>query len=920
MSLDRYRSKRDFRRTPEPDGGSGSPGRDPQASGSTVVGAGSSLPGGRFVVQRHRARQLHYDFRLEIDGVLVSWAVPKGPTLDPGARRAAFHVEDHPLDYFDFEGTIPKGEYGGGDVIVWDWGTFEAEGTQDPGAAIGSGELKFRLAGRKLRGRFTIVRTKGWNGDGGRGRDSWLLIKKKDEAASSGWDAEDLPKSVKTGRTNDEVAAGRPAQARPADPFEAGSPAPMPSFVEPMAATLADGPFSDPDWLFELKWDGYRVQAHVRHGRVNLYTRRGQNAASYFPELAGPADWIGADEAIVDGEVVALDENGEPDFSLLQASRASAARRPSRRRGDAAGVEGVDGSAAASAAAPGRAALVYEAFDLLYLDGRSLLDEPLTIRKRLLRGVLTDSSRVRYVSHVEEDGETFYEAVVARGLEGVIAKLARSRYEPGRRSSAWLKLKRRAEQEFAIGGWTTREGADDLAALLLGVFEDGALRPVGKAGTGFGARERRQLIAALTPLGRATSPFRPIPREPYARWVEPKLVARVEFAEWTADGNLRAASYKGLDPLADAGAVVRERAHRVVEARREAEADSVRAAEPGSPVPALRGTAAGRRRPSRADPGPSSAGATGASSAELEALDALPARGGLWSVGDNQLKLSNLDKPIWPGDGLMKRDLIRFYVTIAPYLLPYLRRRALTLHRYPDGIERSGFWQKQVPKHGPEWIERWSFRAKAAEATDYLVAESAAALAWIANEAAIDIHPSTYVVEAPDRPTWALIDIDPGRRTTWDEVLVLARLYRTALDHLGVRGFPKLSGQRGIQVWIPIEPAYSFEGTRDWVMAVSRSVAATVPELISWEWAKDRREGLARLDFTQNAWNKTLVAPYSVRPVPGAPVSAPITWDELDDPELSPECWTIQTIASRLEERGDLMADALVSPQRLPRL
>lgn len=671
----------------------------------------------------------------------------------------------------------------------------------------------------------------------------------------------------------------------------------MPGFIEPMTATLADRPFSDPDWLFELKWDGYRVQAHVRDGRVALYTRRGLDAAAYFPELAAPPNWIAGRQAILDGEVVALNAAGEPEFGLLQARRRSAGRP---RAGE-------------EAAPP--AALVYEVFDLLYLDGRSLLGEPLESRKRLLRSIVHDTASVRYAGEVAGDGEEFYEAVAARGLEGVMAKLRRSKYKSGRRSPAWLKIKRRSEQEFVIGGWTSREGAQaDLAALIVGVFEDGALRAAGKVGTGFDARERRRLIDLLQPLARATSAFRVAPREKGAHWVEPRLVARVEFAEWTTDGNLRAPSYKGLEIDADPSAVVRERPQDAEEMRGRTEAASppksraTPGATPGSGPTGLGATPG-------ATPGP------GATPEELAALDTLPPKGGLWSIAGRTLKLSNLDKVLWPADGFTKRDLIRYYVAIAPHLLPHLRERALTLQRYPDGIERAGFWQKQVPGHAPDWVECWSWMtASKGEKTEYLLADSAATLAWVANEAAIDIHPSTFRIAAPDRPTWALVDIDPGKRTTWDELLLLARLYRTALEHLGLIGFPKVSGQRGIQVWIPIEPGYSFDHTRDWVAELSRNVAAATPELISWKWEKSQRDGLARLDYTQNAWNKTLVAPYSIRPVAGAAVSAPIAWDELDDPTLRPDGWTIKTMLDRISKRGDLFAAALGLEQKLPGL
>lgn len=907
MSLERYKSKRDFSRTPEPSGNEA-----PEMHAA----------GGRFVVQRHRARALHYDFRLEIDGVLVSWAVPKGPTLDPAVKRGAFHVEDHPLDYFDFEGTIPRGQYGAGDVIVWDWGRFRAEATDDPGRAVRDGELRFELFGEKLRGRFTIVRTRGGAGRPGASsvptsdsaeREQWLLIKKRDDAAVPGWDPESLPRSVKTGRTNDEVAAGVAAPVIAAGPpsfpaplpstaeIPGARPAPMPDFIEPMKATLAERPFSHPSWLFELKWDGYRVQAHVRDGRVALFTRRAQNAASYFPELAGPATWLAAREAILDGEVVALNAAGEPSFGLLQAWQ-------SGKRGRRAGPP------AATSDEPEPATLVYEVFDLLYLDGVSLLDIPLEDRKRLLRSVVRDSSSVRYAGHVDGDGEAFYSVVAERGLEGMVAKLRRSRYEPGRRSGSWLKIKRRRDQELVIGGWTPRAGSDaDLGSLLIGVHEGGVLRPAGKVGTGFDAGERARLLSLMEPLARDTSPFRPAPREKGVHWVEPSLVARVEFAEWSADGMLRAPSYKGLELDADPSSIIRD-------------------ASGGSPLagPAGPGVTGGETPEPLAQASSREAAIAGATdsgdlaavgAATLAALDALPGTGGRWTVAGRELKLSNLDKLIWPADGITKRDLIRYYVTVAPHALPYLRDRALTVMRHPNGIDRPGFWQKQLPSHTPAWVARWSWESvSAGEIRDYAVADSAATLAWLANEAAIDLHPSTFRIDAPDRPTWALIDIDPGPQTNWDDLLVLARLYRAALEHLGVIGFPKVTGQRGIQVWIPIRPIHTFEQTRDWVGGISRAVGATVPELVSWEWEKTRRGGLARLDYTQNAPNKTLVAPYAVRPAAGAPVSAPISWAELDDPSLRPNAWTIRSMPARLAERGDLFAPSLGLEQELPAL
>ena len=872
MPLEDYRRKRDFAATPEP------------APGDLVERSG------RFTVQRHRATALHYDVRLEIDGVLVSWAVPKGPTLDPSQRRLAMRTEDHPIEYLDFEGVIPARQYGAGDVIVWDWGVFEPESeTPDPAAALRDGEIKFVLHGEKVRGRFTIVRTDRGGRRGRQGsdddREQWLLIHKRDGAAVDGWDAEDHPRSVKTGRTNDEVLAGEaprfigepPAAVAELD-LSAADEAPMPDFIEPMRATLADRPFSDPDWLFEVKWDGYRVEAVVRDGSIRLWTRNRQDAARYFPDLARDPAWIDAREAIVDGEVVALDDEGRPRFSLLQ-------DRTGIRTGRAAGSR-----------RPGEPApIVYQAFDLLHIDGRSLLAVPLEERKRVLRSRLRDHPLVRYAGHVERDGEAFVEAARRQELEGVVAKLRRSSYEPGRRSRSWLKLKLRREQEAVVAGWLPGQGSHrDLGSLILAVRSGARWVHAGQVGSGIDARTRRELRARLDEIERDSSPLDPVPKLRGARWVEPRIVVRVEFAEWTADDLLRQAAFKGVEIGRDPRSVRRERAIRTATATAAAEA----AVEPTA-----------SESPPRDD--------------ALATLD-LVEREGTWMVGGRELRVSNLDKVLFPGrDGgpeVTKRDLLRYLVSVAPVLVPYLDGRGLTVQRYPNGIGQKGFWQKDLPSHAPDWVRRWTYHHREEGPKDYPVVDSAATLAWLGQEAAVELHPWTSRIDAPDRPTYALIDIDPGPETTWDELLVLARLYRTALEHLGVRGRPKVTGKRGVQIWIGIRPGPSFDDTRDWVEGLSRAIGSTVPDLISWEWVKRARKGRARLDFTQNAINKTLVAPYSPRPAAGAPVSVPIEWDELDDPQLRPDRWTIRDVPARIAERGDPFAAVLSDEQDLPPL
>ncbi len=864
MPLEEYRRKRDFGATPEP------------APGELVERSG------RFTIQRHRATALHYDVRLEIGGVLVSWAVPKGPTLDPSARRLAMRTEDHPIEYFDFEGVIPKAQYGAGDVIVWDWGTYEPEAeTPDPSVGLRKGEIKFVLHGEKVRGRFTIIRTDNRGGANDE-RERWLLLHKRDADAVAGWDAEEHPRSVKTGRTNDEVRDGVPPKfaAEPPRPvgeidLSAAREAPMPDFIPPMKATLADAAFDDPDWLFEVKWDGYRVEAVVRDGRARIWTRNQLDASRYFPELAGEAPWIDAREAIVDGEVVALDAEGLPSFSLLQ-------DRTGIRTGR------VPGSKQPGEPAP----VVYQAFDLLHLDGRSLLMLPLEERKRLLRSRLRPHPRVGYASHVVGDGLAFTEAARTQQLEGIVAKLRRSPYEPGRRSRSWLKVKLRREQEVAVVGWLEGQGTHrDLGSLVVAVRSGNRWLHAGQVGSGIDTKTRRELRATLEALARDASVLDPVPRLKGAHWVEPKLVIRVEFADWTADNLLRQAAFKGLE-IGKAPTSV----------RREREVDSA--------VASAAAEREVRNSPMQTDD----------AAAALDAME----RDGVWAVAGREVRVTNLDKVIFPardgGEPVTKRDLFRYHLAIGPVLVPYLRDRGLTVQRFPNGVEAKGFWQKDLPKHAPAWVKRWTYHHREEGPKDYPVVDEPATLVWLAQEAAVELHPWTSPIDAPDRPSYALVDIDPGPDTTWDEVVALARLFRTALTHLGVRGYPKVTGKRGIQIWIRIHPGPSFADTSAWVEGLSRAVGATVPDLVSWEWAKRAREGKARLDYTQNAINKTLVAPYSPRPAAGAPVSMPIGWAELEDGDLRPDRWTIREAPDRVAQLGDPFAPVLTDAQELPPL
>ena len=678
MPLEEYRRKRDFGKTPEP--------APADLAGTT----------GRFVVQRHRATRLHYDFRLEIEGVLVSWAVPKGPSLDCKTRRMAIHVEDHPIEYFDFEGIIPAKQYGAGDVIVWDWGTWEPEApTLDPKKSVDDGELKFRINGEKVKGRFTIVRTsrrpgaepvRAFEKDEG---EQWLLIHKCDEHSEPGWDAEDYPKSVKTGRTNDEVKAQREAiwiSESPAATAEidlAGAKkASMPKHIEPMLATLATKAFDDDDWLFEIKWDGFRVQAVVDDGKVKIWTRSLKDAEMYFPNLLSPPRWIEAQQAIVDGEVVALDEAGRPDFSLLQT-----------KLGNKTG-----------------SGLVYQPFDLLYLDGRSLLQVPLEDRKRLLRSVLKEHPRVRYAAHVEREGKAFFAAAEANGLEGIIAKLRRSTYEPGKRTPAWLKIKIRPEQELVVGGWTPGSGnAKDLGAVAVGVYEGAKLRFAGKVGSGFTAGIRRDLLDRMKPLAQDAPPFDPPPPKDYkgrwggelndVTWVRPELVIRAELGGWTRDGVVRQAAYKGIEPGRDPKTVVHETPVSTTTAVRAAESEV-----PPMPESKTKSAAAGGAKPKSTSKSKKSAGSTSGSAAspfrgatpeELAALDAL-GNEGVWKIDGQDLKVTNLDKVAVQAAAAGRR--------------PDHQARADPLLRHDRADDPAA---PQGPAAQPESISEWPGRARA---------------------------------------------------------------------------------------------------------------------------------------------------------------------------------------------------------------
>jgi len=765
--LREYRRKRDPARTPEPFE-SGSPGKEPI-----------------FVVQRHDARRLHYDFRLERNGALASWAVPKGIPLEAGQRALAVHVEDHPLEYASFAGEIPQGEYGAGTVEIWDHGTYELlEEKKDGGLTV-------RLHGERLEGDWTLVPAH-LDGD----EKNWLLIRKRGGAAS-----------------------------------------PNQLTYSPMLATAAAELPVGPDWLFEVKWDGYRALAYVRRGDTTLRSRRGNDLTRRFPEVAKAVSRATkSPDCVLDGEVCALDEEGRPSFSAMQEGKPETPLR-------------------------------YYAFDLLELEGEPLTELPLTARRARLEELIDPKGKVVRVSDVFEDGEALMDAVEAQGLEGLIAKRADSRYQEGKRTREWLKIKTRPSQEFVIAGYTRGEGrrASTFGSLVLGVRRGGELQYVGNVGTGFSEREIDRLLGLLRPLERPASPFADVPRMPRVRkgdvvWVEPRLVAQVEFTEWTHDGHLRAPSYLGL--------------------REDKDPEEVRREEPEPMQTELR-------------------------------------------KGSRVLRVSNLDKVFWPAEGITKGDLLAFYRDVAPVLVPHLRDRPFTMKRYPDGIAGKVFFQKDAPSHMPSWIPRRPFMVTTRDAPRQRrkiqapIVNDDLALLWMVNMGCIDLNTWYSRVDRPDRPDFVLFDLDPSPDVGFREVVEVALLVRQALDAFGLESFPKTSGADGMHVLVPIERRSTYEDTRKFAEIVAGALARAHHGLVTTEWTKAKRRGVL-IDANQNGEGKTIASVYSLRPKEGAPVSTPLTWDEVNE-RLDPAAFTMDAVRDRIERHGDLFGGVLKGRQSLTR-
>jgi len=766
--LEEYKRKRDPEQTPEPFGGRRKRQRHPI-----------------FVVQRHDARRLHYDFRLERDGALASWAVPKGIPLEPGERHLAVHVEDHPLEYASFEGEIPTGNYGAGTVDIWDEGTYELVEEKPDGG------LTVRLEGKRLRGLWTLVPAR-LSGDA----KNWLIIRKRDESAPT-----EVP-----------LAGTRYA---------------------PMLATLSTDLPSGSGWLFEVKWDGYRAIATLAGGEATLTSRRANDLTERFARVAKELPRaVKTPSCVLDGEVCALDDEGRSSFSAMQR---------------------------------GTGTLVYYVFDVLEIEGKPVIDLPFTERRSRLEQLLDRRNPAVRLSETFEDGRALLEAAREQHLEGVIAKRADSRYQPGRRTRDWLKVKPGGRQEFLIAGYTKGKGRRErtFGSLVLAVRRGDELVYVGNCGTGFDEQEMERLLREMRPLERKTPPFGVVPKMPRVRtsdvvWLTPKLVCEVGFVEWTHDGHLRAPVYKGL--------------------RDDKEPDEVRRELP----------------------------------VETEVK-----RGG------RLLRLTNLDKVFWADEGITKGDLLSYYREVASVLVPHLADHPFTMKRYPEGADGDFFFQKDAPKHMPDWIRTVPVQVTTREGPRRTrtirapLVNDELALLWMVNMGCIDMNTWYSRVDKLDRPDFVLFDLDPSPDVGFRETVQVALLVKEVLDLIGLEGFPKTSGSDGVHVLVPIERRYSYADTREFAEIVAGALARAHRGLVTTEWSKSKRRGVL-IDANQNGEGKTIASAYSVRPRRGAPVSTPLEWDEMTE-ELDPTDFTMQVVLSRLERHGDVFEPVLKGKQRIDR-
>jgi bifunctional non-homologous end joining protein LigD len=883
--LKEYSAKRTFTATPEP------PPAMPLAGGGPLL----------FVVQQHSATRLHYDFRLECDGVLLSWAVPKGPSLDRNEKRLAVHVEDHPYDYGSFEGVIPAGQYGAGEVIVWDCGIYSpdeggetwfhdrARAESEVREGLEKGKLSIQLRGEKLKGSFALVKTKE--------AKQWLMIKHKDRFVTNS-DVTARNRSVLCGKTVQELKFVPTQRISASRLAPAGKVEPMPTAIAPMLAEIGDKPFHRGEWMWEPKLDGYRVLAFIDGQGVKLRSRRGLDLSDKFPRLVAEIAEQAVHGMILDGEIVAFDAGGKPSFAALQ---------------DRAGLKTERDIAAADKTWP----VVFVCFDLLHFAGIDLRKSPYTDRRRYLAQCLLPSPLVQLV-HTHEDGVALSAAALASGFEGVIGKRKDSRYETGRRSQAWLKVKPTMTADFVVGGYTKGKGARaPLGSLLVGYWDKKGLRFASHVGSGFDDRALKQVKAALEPLQRKTNPFSDEPElNAPTTWVKPETVAEVSFQSWTEDGHLRAPVFLRLRDDIDPRHV------------RRAETGPAAAAEAGGPVD------------------------------DVVAQLASPRAALTLAVGSHQIRLTHLDRVYWPADpaqdlpAYTKRDLLRYLAQVSPCMLPHLADRPLTMIRMPDGIRGQRFFQKHWEQERPDFVESITvFSSSKDEQHDYLLCNNLPTLLWLAQSGTLEFHvwhsrakPGTDTVardtdyagsleslEASvlNYPDYVLFDLDPyiysGKEAkgaepelntiAFEKGKEVAFWLRELLQGMSLDAIVKTSGKTGLHVFVPIRRTIDFDAARHVSELVGRHLQRLHPKDITLEWSIPKRTGKIFMDYNMNVRGKTLNVAYSPRGAPGAPVSMPLTWDELAG--AHPLDFTLGNAPQRLARTGDRWREALQKKQDL---
>ncbi|HLW20952.1 MAG TPA: DNA ligase D [Cyclobacteriaceae bacterium] len=790
MGLQEYSKKRDFAKTPEPK--------------AIVKNSQGPL---KFVVQRHEARRLHYDLRLEMDGVLKSWAVPKGPSMNPKDKRLAIHTEDHPMDYLTFQGVIPKGNYGAGKMAIWDQGTYQGAAGYEGGLVeqLKKGDLKLEFFGKKLKGTFALVQTKRGDAD-----NQWLLIKKEDGFATTlVYDSEEFVPREENLPQSSSIDINQ--------------------MVKPMLATKSNAIFSKPGWIYELKWDGYRLLTNIQAGKVNLYSRNGISYNQKFFALHQALRAVPYD-TILDGEVVVLNEDGISEFQKLQ-------NYGEETKGE----------------------LRYYVFDLLYLNGHDISHLPLVERKSLIKDVIEGVPLVFYCDHIDSMGNTFYDQAIAAGMEGVIAKKADSSYDAGVRTENWLKIKSIESQETLICGYTQSDG-HMFGSLILGIYKDGQLTYAGNCGSGFNDALQKELLELFQPYIQKESPFNKRinlkGRKP--TWLTPELVCEVKFSEWTTSGSMRHPVFKGM----------RSDKVPVDIQQEEVSAAPVKEKKPSNSADTL-------------------------------------------EVNGYAVPISNLDKIYWPESSITKFHLIDYYLAIADFILPYLKDRPQNLHRYPEGIHKESFYQKDTAGIFPHWIDTVDVYSKSnGKEIKYMLCQHEATLLYMANLGCIEINPWNSRQDALEFPDYAVIDIDPSDKNTFEEVIEVAQVAKEVIDRIQIEAFCKTSGSSGMHIYIPLGAQYTHDESRDFTKLLCYLVHEELPELTSMERQVDKRKGKIYLDFLQNRKGQTLAAPYCVRPKPGATVSTPLEWEEVK-PGLDMHAFNIFTMMGRLKEKPDLFKGVL---------